>query len=191
MGISSLSCLAAGRSGRFLPAASQFGLRAFLLTAAAGIFWLHTPDIPHLSSSLTAESGEKRRPLSWVLYLPHPVSLFGAVVVFFSPPFYFCTFSPLIVSLWRTQVSFADMVDYHAANNQAAVGGAQTYMEQENDWDRDLLLDPAWEKQQRKVSGPLIGPSWAVSGRAEQRSQRLERKWQGRNGMGREGKWSL
>lgn len=26
-------------------------------------------------------------------------------------------------------------------------------MEQENDWDRDLLLDPAWEKQQRKVSG--------------------------------------
>uniref|UniRef100_A0A672P9K4 Alpha-actinin-4-like n=1 Tax=Sinocyclocheilus grahami TaxID=75366 RepID=A0A672P9K4_SINGR len=25
------------------------------------------------------------------------------------------------------------------------------YMEQENDWDRDLLLDPAWEKQQRKV----------------------------------------
>ena len=26
------------------------------------------------------------------------------------------------------------------------------YMEQEEDWDRDLLLDPAWEKQQRKVS---------------------------------------
>uniref|UniRef100_A0A3B5LSR9 Actinin alpha 4 n=1 Tax=Xiphophorus couchianus TaxID=32473 RepID=A0A3B5LSR9_9TELE len=43
------------------------------------------------------------------------------------------------------------MVDYHTANNQSA-GGAQTYMEQENDWDRDLLLDPAWEKQQRKVS---------------------------------------
>ncbi|XP_032446842.1 alpha-actinin-4 isoform X3 [Xiphophorus hellerii] len=42
------------------------------------------------------------------------------------------------------------MVDYHAANNQSA-GGAQTYMEQENDWDRDLLLDPAWEKQQRKT----------------------------------------
>uniref|UniRef100_A0A9J8ATZ1 Actinin, alpha 4 n=2 Tax=Cyprinus carpio TaxID=7962 RepID=A0A9J8ATZ1_CYPCA len=30
-------------------------------------------------------------------------------------------------------------------------GGQQTYMEQENDWDRDLLLDPAWEKQQRKT----------------------------------------
>lgn len=53
------------------------------------------------------------------------------------------------MSLWRTQVS--DMVDIHAANNS---GGAQTYMEQENDWDRDLLLDPAWEKQQRKVSQP-------------------------------------
>uniref|UniRef100_A0A8C1UUZ3 Actinin, alpha 4 n=1 Tax=Cyprinus carpio TaxID=7962 RepID=A0A8C1UUZ3_CYPCA len=28
---------------------------------------------------------------------------------------------------------------------------SSTYMEQENDWDRDLLLDPAWEKQQRKT----------------------------------------
>ncbi|XP_035987442.1 alpha-actinin-4 isoform X5 [Fundulus heteroclitus] len=42
------------------------------------------------------------------------------------------------------------MVDYHAPTNQST-GGAQTYMEQENDWDRDLLLDPAWEKQQRKT----------------------------------------
>lgn len=25
------------------------------------------------------------------------------------------------------------------------------YMMQEDEWDRDLLLDPAWEKQQRKV----------------------------------------
>lgn len=25
------------------------------------------------------------------------------------------------------------------------------YMEQENEWDRDTLLDPAWEKQQKKV----------------------------------------
>lgn len=30
--------------------------------------------------------------------------------------------------------------------------GSGEYMEQEEDWDRDLLLDPAWEKQQRKVS---------------------------------------
>ncbi|XP_051521010.1 alpha-actinin-4 isoform X2 [Myxocyprinus asiaticus] len=45
------------------------------------------------------------------------------------------------------------MVDYHAANNQSlySTGGQQSYMEQENDWDRDLLLDPAWEKQQRKT----------------------------------------
>ncbi|KAL4647413.1 alpha-actinin-4 isoform X1 [Arapaima gigas] len=44
------------------------------------------------------------------------------------------------------------MVDYHAANNQQySSGGSQAYMEQENDWDRDLLLDPAWEKQQRKT----------------------------------------
>lgn len=26
------------------------------------------------------------------------------------------------------------------------------YMMQEDEWDRDLLLDPAWEKQQRKVN---------------------------------------
>lgn len=32
------------------------------------------------------------------------------------------------------------------------------YMQQEDDWDRDLLLDPAWEKQQRKVR------SWLPSG---------------------------
>uniref|UniRef100_A0A8D0D3J4 Actinin alpha 4 n=1 Tax=Sander lucioperca TaxID=283035 RepID=A0A8D0D3J4_SANLU len=43
------------------------------------------------------------------------------------------------------------MVDYHAANNQSSTGGVQTYMEQENDWDRDMLLDPAWERQQRKT----------------------------------------
>lgn len=27
----------------------------------------------------------------------------------------------------------------------------QDYTIQEDEWDRDLLLDPAWEKQQRKV----------------------------------------
>uniref|UniRef100_A0A8C4SR07 Actinin, alpha 1 n=1 Tax=Erpetoichthys calabaricus TaxID=27687 RepID=A0A8C4SR07_ERPCA len=29
--------------------------------------------------------------------------------------------------------------------------GSIDYMQQEDDWDRDLLLDPAWEKQQRKT----------------------------------------
>lgn len=61
------------------------------------------------------------------------------------------------------------MVDYHAANqayqygpssggNGAGGGGSMgDYMAQEDDWDRDLLLDPAWEKQQRKVRGPGAG----------------------------------
>ena len=30
-------------------------------------------------------------------------------------------------------------------------GDEEEYMLQEDEWDRDLLLDPAWEKQQRKV----------------------------------------
>ncbi|XP_078462228.1 alpha-actinin-1-like isoform X4 [Lampetra planeri] len=34
---------------------------------------------------------------------------------------------------------------------QHEYGGEQSYMGQEDDWDRDLLLDPAWEKQQRKT----------------------------------------
>lgn len=52
------------------------------------------------------------------------------------------------------------------------------YMAQEEDWDRDLLLDPAWEKQQRKVgniqgdcSGARVGLSGltvhSVAGRAQ------------------------
>ncbi|XP_069042493.1 alpha-actinin-4 isoform X1 [Lepisosteus oculatus] len=44
------------------------------------------------------------------------------------------------------------MVDYHAVNNQQySGGGTQPYMQQDDEWDRDLLLDPAWEKQQRKT----------------------------------------
>ncbi|ETE57413.1 Alpha-actinin-4, partial [Ophiophagus hannah] len=47
------------------------------------------------------------------------------------------------------------MVDYHAAGQPAYQYGGNgpgigDYMAQEDDWDRDLLLDPAWEKQQRK-----------------------------------------
>lgn len=30
------------------------------------------------------------------------------------------------------------------------------YMEQEEEWEREGLLDPAWEKQQRKVRYPQI-----------------------------------
>ncbi|KAM4689963.1 alpha-actinin-4 isoform 3-T3 [Rhinophrynus dorsalis] len=48
------------------------------------------------------------------------------------------------------------MVDYHmtgggAPPHMGQLGPDGRYMEQEDDWDRDLLLDPAWEKQQRKT----------------------------------------
>ncbi|XP_053908840.1 alpha-actinin-4 isoform X4 [Cuculus canorus] len=46
------------------------------------------------------------------------------------------------------------MVDYHSAGGQpcpCGPGPNGDYMAQEDDWDRDLLLDPAWEKQQRKT----------------------------------------
>ncbi|XP_078287209.1 alpha-actinin-1-like isoform X2 [Rhinoraja longicauda] len=48
------------------------------------------------------------------------------------------------------------MVDYHETNSQqmqqANHGGpGGVYMQPEDDWDRDLLLDPAWERQQRKT----------------------------------------
>lgn len=32
----------------------------------------------------------------------------------------------------------------------------EVYMEQEEEWEREGLLDPAWEKQQRKVSIDLF-----------------------------------
>uniref|UniRef100_A0A8C9J5J7 Actinin alpha 4 n=1 Tax=Panthera tigris altaica TaxID=74533 RepID=A0A8C9J5J7_PANTA len=39
-----------------------------------------------------------------------------------------------------------------SGGNGAGGGGSMgDYMAQEDDWDRDLLLDPAWEKQQRKA----------------------------------------
>ncbi len=36
-------------------------------------------------------------------------------------------------------------------NNNNNGYGLEEYMIQDDEWDRDLLLDPAWEKQQRKV----------------------------------------
>lgn len=32
----------------------------------------------------------------------------------------------------------------------------EDYMQQEEEWEREGLLDPAWEKQQRKVCEPLV-----------------------------------
>uniref|UniRef100_A0A8C6Y3R4 Actinin alpha 4 n=1 Tax=Naja naja TaxID=35670 RepID=A0A8C6Y3R4_NAJNA len=57
------------------------------------------------------------------------------------------------------------MVDYHAAGQPAYQYGGNgpgigDYMAQEDDWDRDLLLDPAWEKQQRKVRA---GRRWPLA----------------------------
>ncbi|XP_032870140.1 alpha-actinin-4 isoform X4 [Amblyraja radiata] len=43
------------------------------------------------------------------------------------------------------------MVDYHETNSQMQQGNHGIYMQPEDDWDRDLLLDPAWERQQRKT----------------------------------------
>lgn len=42
----------------------------------------------------------------------------------------------------ETQISYSNSYTIHHE---------EAYMTQEEDWDRDLLLDPAWEKQQRKV----------------------------------------
>lgn len=38
----------------------------------------------------------------------------------------------------------------HIGNNIDVYGDG--YMEQEEEWEREGLLDPAWEKQQKKVS---------------------------------------
>lgn len=38
----------------------------------------------------------------------------------------------------------------HIGNNIDHYGDG--YMEQEEEWEREGLLDPAWEKQQKKVS---------------------------------------
>lgn len=44
-------------------------------------------------------------------------------------------------------------------SNSYTIHQDEAYMTQEEGWDRDLLLDPAWEKQQRKVrSGPEVPP---------------------------------
>ena len=42
------------------------------------------------------------------------------------------------------------MVDVYQQQQPGALN-EEDYMEQEEDWDREGLLDPAWEKQQRKV----------------------------------------
>ena len=41
-------------------------------------------------------------------------------------------------------------------NQFGAPMGDNGYMEQDEEWEREGLLDPAWEKQQRKVSSNLF-----------------------------------
>ena len=36
------------------------------------------------------------------------------------------------------------------------------YMEQEEEWEREGLLDPAWEKQQKKVSCDSTSTAWCI-----------------------------
>jgi hypothetical protein len=48
----------------------------------------------------------------------------------------------------RSQASFSDQGAYMQAYQQ----GADDYMQQEDEWEREGLLDPLWEKQQRKVT---------------------------------------
>ncbi|XP_029467092.1 alpha-actinin-3 [Rhinatrema bivittatum] len=43
------------------------------------------------------------------------------------------------------------IIESHTQYHQSYVMNEESYMAQEEDWDRDLLLDPAWEKQQRKT----------------------------------------
>ena len=43
------------------------------------------------------------------------------------------------------------MAQYANPNQFGAPLDENQYMEQEEEWEREGLLDPAWEKQQRKV----------------------------------------
>uniref|UniRef100_A0AC34F397 Calponin-homology (CH) domain-containing protein n=1 Tax=Panagrolaimus sp. ES5 TaxID=591445 RepID=A0AC34F397_9BILA len=43
------------------------------------------------------------------------------------------------------------MVDYYSANQQPYYQPVCDYTQPEEEWDRDALLDPAWEKQQKKT----------------------------------------
>ena len=50
------------------------------------------------------------------------------------------------------------MVDYYSPTHQPYYQPVCDYTQPEEEWDRDALLDPAWEKQQKKVklNGSLV-----------------------------------
>lgn len=68
-----------------------------------------------------------------------------------------------------TTATTTNMVDIHHMNNggQQMYGGPGSpqdgYMEQEEEWEREGLLDPAWEKQQRKVQFGILSTSFVPS----------------------------
>lgn len=53
------------------------------------------------------------------------------------------------------------MMENGVMNNNYGGGYEDGYMEQEEEWEREGLLDPAWEKQQKKVSSPEL--CWQVT----------------------------
>jgi len=50
-----------------------------------------------------------------------------------------------------------------AYNNMGDPYGTETYMEQEEEWEREGLLDPAWEKQQKKDFHSVVQLSFKKS----------------------------
>ncbi|XP_061461776.1 alpha-actinin-3 [Rhineura floridana] len=50
-----------------------------------------------------------------------------------------------------TTTTTTHQMETHIHYNHSSYMTTEDYMAQEEDWDRDLLLDPAWEKQQRKT----------------------------------------
>ena len=43
-------------------------------------------------------------------------------------------------------------------NSVQYIDGEEVYMEQDDEWEREGLLDPAWEKQQKKVDFMILNP---------------------------------
>lgn len=65
------------------------------------------------------------------------------------------SFEPLVRPMFKaTQHSgtMMTMTQVETTTVHYGNGYEEEYMLQEEEWDRDMLLDPAWEQQQRKVS---------------------------------------
>lgn len=61
----------------------------------------------------------------------------------------------IIKSAWHSSAVHRQLFASEVAagrGNTIVIKMSDMYMEQEDQWDREVLLDPAWEKQQKKVS---------------------------------------